>query len=247
MNISKKLTGWSVSASGDAGFPASNLLVESGVIWKYTGSSVTLTLTSNVATSVGAIAFIRTNFESDVSILVKVYPSLSASSPSYTHTFSPLTGTDEEAPTVGVWLPTLMDCRKVVITLDGGQGVFSAEYLHLGDILTLTPPEGESVRVGNVDLSTSSRLASGRQRVEVGAMYKTLSFSIQSLPDSERDAMWRLYTKVGKHTPVLISLTPQEDNTTSNLLTVFGRFSSSTDIAYKALGVYSTDLTVEES
>ena len=245
--------GGGVSGAAASGWPVSNLLKDNGARWRSTATTTTLTFTIPAMGNVGCVGLVRTNLSTTAIIKVDGYLSTNGSTVVGSVEQTPLYGwamSSGDIQSVALWLPKKA-YRKFVVTItdtDNPDGYIEAEMGFVSSYTTiLTPPDGDSIKVAIIDTSSNTRTESGRLRTDVGVLYKTLSFSLRNLSTSERNAFWSLFSAGGKRSAVFVNLVPSSDDVVlTQMYSIYGKLSSSAELAYQWVGVQAVDVTLEE-
>lgn len=103
------------------------------------------------------------------------------------------------------------------------------------------------LQVDIVDSSKHERSESGDLFTDRGIIYKSLTLSLQHMPATDRNEIWRILRGNGMSRPVFISVIPESsDSTEEYIFSIYGKLSKGSSIQYQFIGQAQTSLQVEE-
>lgn len=230
-DVASTLTASSTSGS----LAASNLLIDTKAqVHRSVGKSVTYSLTWASAKVVGAVALPATNLSSTATIRVRLYSDTAMATlladsgellacPSSQLGLFGWSGTPDAnsfsfggASKSAVWFnPQVSGVRACSVTLDDQDnqaGYIDCSRLVIGPYWEAdkNPQYGGSSNV--VDMSKSDRADSGDFLVSRGAMYETMSLTLDGLTEARRAELRKIIRSSGTFRNLFISLLPNEAN-----------------------------------
>lgn len=98
------------------------------------------------------------------------------------------------------------------------------------------------------DLSNNERLESGDLVTNRGIQFKSLSFDLKYMIDTDRDKLISIFRGPGTTLPLFVSVFPNDSNSgREGLYQIYGKLSQLDAITYSYLDVYSSKLSLEET
>lgn len=263
----------SISADSYLGnLPPSNLLTDvKGQVWRADNSATrTLTLTWNTSEIVGCVALPFCSLSSVATMRVKGYSNTAATTmlfdtgailacPSSLFTSSNDWGIlpfgvnaysyGGSAYGVVFFQHTAVKALKVEIS----DPTNSLGYIEAGCIVvgpywspTYNVQAGEA-QMDVVDNSKHERTESGDLMTSRGSIYKSLNLTLQRMPSTDRDAMWRVLRGNGMSSPVFVSVSPEStDKMDEQIFSIYGKLSKGSSLQYQFMNQYASSLTIEE-
>lgn len=103
------------------------------------------------------------------------------------------------------------------------------------------------VQVEVADSSRHERSDAGDLYTDRGIMSKSMNLSLQHMPPTDRDSIWRILRGNGMAKPVFISISPEgADTMEEQIYTIYGKLSKGSSLQYQFLGQFQTSLQVDE-
>lgn len=97
------------------------------------------------------------------------------------------------------------------------------------------------------DQSKHERSDAGDLFTDRGPTFKTLNLTVQHMPATDRDAIWRILRGNGMAKPVFVSLVPESTDTMDEqIFSLYGKLSKGSSIQYQFMGQYMSALQIEE-
>lgn len=260
-----------LTASSEAGsLVVTNLLTElKSEVWRSTSTTASITVTW---TSLKAISFVGLpfcNLTPTATVRVRLYSDTAgttlvldtgaiAACPAQM-----LNSMDVGLPTPGVnnfgygggnyadlWF-TQTNARRMVVDIvdtSNTSGYVECARLVCGAYWSPTiNPSYENVKLSMVEMSKHERSDAGDLFTDRGPMCKTLSVTLQFMPEADRDVFWRITRGNGMSRPIYISIAPDATNVLEEqMYQVYGKLSRQSELQYQFMSQFAGQLQIEE-
>lgn len=266
-NVAKQAA--TLAASSTAGsLVASNLLTDfKNEVWRATSTTATLTLTWVLSQTISCVALPFSNLQSTSKIKVDCYTETTDVEPAFTtgEVFGCPSTIDDiqfgqlplgvNATSFGggacavVWFAPKF-AKKIVVTIidtTNPLGFVEAGNLVVGNYWSpeINCPYG--VQVTPVDATKKERTDAGSNFSSRGPMHKTLSLDLQYMDRFDRNTLWSIMRKNGTHSPLLLSVCPEsEDTFGEQIYQVYGTLSKLNALSYSFYNQFDTKIEIEE-
>ena len=259
-----------LTSTGTSVLPITNLKTNSkNDVWRTgaTTTSVTLTATFTSPEAIGCVALPFSNLSATATMRVRLYSDMDCTVQLLdSGTIQCAQGSggrvqgltaQQSASAYGygggscaaVWVTPTSSVQGVKIDIVDNanlQGYLEAAKLVLGSYYSPDYSVEMGASVYMEDSTEHYRTDAGNLLSDVGYRYKKLSMTLSFMTASDRAGLWKLVKYVGKSTPVFVSLfSGNADKSLEQEYSVFGKFSSLSQIAAVNYLVYSSPLEIE--
>lgn len=268
-NIIRKVS--SVAASStSSGYPTTNLLSDlKSYVWRSANTSIqTITLTWEMSHAINCAVVAFTNLSLSGRVRVRVYTEQTDTAPvletGWKYLFDDVLenlewGVDplgenlftfEESSTGAVWFPSTVLAKKVEIQL--WDTTPKTSFIEVGCLAVgayWSPERGceYGCEMYLVDTSEQARSEAGDMRVDRGTTHRRLSVDVAYMTAEDKAKMWKALSRVGKHSPLYVSVIPEADvRSDEQLYQIYGRVVNDASIAFTFLDIFDTSLEIEE-
>lgn len=235
------------------------------LIWRSTGTSVTLTVNFGSSKVVRGVVLPFTNLTATATMSVGVLggsgyatggvlPCPYAQIDSWDSSYLPQ-GANSYAYGSGtyarVWLPTAQTCTGVTIGItdtNNSAGYIEASRLIVGDYWSPVHNTSFGLTSAPKSLSTSMRTESGDLITNRGIQYNSMSFDLTWLTPADRAVFTKILKANGINKPLLISLFPDatEDFDKEQTYQIYGKLTQVPGLTHPMYSMYSTTVEIEE-
>lgn len=234
-------------------------------VHRTTGTTAAYTMTWTNLESIGGVALPATNLTSSATIRVRLYsdtvgttqiadsgtisacPSNALGLHGWTGAINANAFPYGGASKVAVWFSTHYNARRCVIDVvdtTNPAGYIDCARVVVGPYWEAPVNAKYGVTSSPVDMSSTSRSESGDQFTRRGAMYETLSLSLQELPEASRSTLLKILRSVGSYRNIFVSLLPGAGAQVEQDYMIYGKRSSS-PISYDFFNTFSNQLEIE--
>jgi hypothetical protein len=149
---------------------------------------------------------------------------------------------------VMIYFTKVANCRAFTIDfVNTNQAYVEVSRVILGEYWSPEYNTEFGISVGLEDTSTEIRTDAGDLISEVSPVHKVLTFSLSFMSEKDRDALFSIARKKGRHSSVHVSLFPEDvDKNKEYLYQVYGRFTQNIAITHPMYTIYSTSLSIQE-
>jgi hypothetical protein len=258
-----------ISAATTSGtLAATNLLSEGkSIVHRSTTTTMTLTLTWTLGEAMSCVVLPWTNLTAGATIQVRGYTNSSDPIGSPLFDTGAVTAC-KLVPSAPRGLPagvnsfaygsgacaasyfTQATVRKLIIDLvDSGNaaGYIEAARLLCGAYWAPNQQPTVGAKIAMMDRTTQERSDAGDLRAHRGTRAKKMSFALDFLKATDRNALWELLRGNGMTAPLFASLlTGSSDGTEEGIYQIYGRMSQASELSYQFYGASATSLEIEE-
>jgi hypothetical protein len=237
-------------------------------IYRSTGTSATITALWTTGELVRCVALPFTNFTENATLRVRGYTNAGDASPAFDTTavdccpYSSAAAFGWDIVTPGVanfayggavyaalWFEGGTVKKLVIDIADAGNaaGYVEAGRLMAGDYYELSQNPNYGAQLGFADLSEHKRSDAGDLVTDNRTRSKTLSFSLEGMPEADRAAIMRLLRAGGLANPLYVSVFPDgSDYDLTQDYQIYGKLSQGSNVALQHFANYATSLTIDE-
>lgn len=260
-----------LTASSTAGsLVVTNLLndIKSNV-WRSTGTTATITVTWTTLKALSFVGLPFCNLSPTATVQVKLYSDTAGTaqvldtgavlaSPAQMTGYNDVGMVTPGVNSFGygggnyadVWFTQTNARRLEVVITDtsNSSGYIECSRLVCGAYWSPTyNPSYDSVKLSLNETSKHERSDAGDLYTDRGPMFKTLSFSLQYMPESDRDVFWRITRGNGMTRSVYVSITPDSTNALEEqMFQVYGKLSRQSEISYQYINQFAGQVQIEE-
>lgn len=145
---------------------------------------------------------------------------------------------------------TRTDIRSIKITIldsSNSTGYVEISRVLIGNCWSPTYNTSFGVTTQFVDTSTHSRTTAGNIVTDSGPVYKTLSFELQYMSETDKAFLLQLIKLNGKRAPLWVSLFPSDgDPGREAVYQIYGKIADNVTISHPLYTQYVSSLTLEE-
>lgn len=260
----------STSVNGVSVLPVGALKTNSkNEVWRTSAGTVSVTFTSTWTSpiKVSCVAFPFSNFSDSATMRVRLYSDMACTA-LLTDTTAVLCAQGAGQIVAGLTAaqsasaysyaggaaatvyPTLtagvQGMKLDVVDTSNLQGWLEAARLVVGEYWSPMYNAEYGASITLEDTTENYRTDAGNLLSDVGTRHKVLSMTLSFMQPQDRANLWKLVKAVGKSQPVFISLFPgHEDRSQEQEFTVYGKFSSMSQIAATNYLIFSAPLELE--
>jgi len=238
----------------------SNLyLTKKSAIWRSTANTATLTMDWPSAVSLSCIILPFTNLTPSSTLRVRMY----GASNNLLRDISNITGVTDTLATGGVssfsfgggsyavaWFTRTTTVRKLILDIvdtNNPTGAIEISSVLAGEYWSPTYNTGFGITVGYEDTSVQERTESGDLLTETNYIYKTLSFDLEYMNNTDRDIMLSIIRRIGKRGSVFVSIFPEDTEAGKEAIyQIYGKFKDLATITHPIFSMYATSVSIEE-
>lgn len=261
-----------LSASTTAGsLVVANLLTDyKSDVYRSTGTTTTITATWTNSETISVVVLPFCNLTTSATIRVKLYTNAADASPVYDS--GAVSANAGFSTNIWEWgntplgvnayafvgapyarcytTPTAAKKMEVILTDSSNpSGYIEAARLVCGNYYNPVNDAEMDVKVSFPDTSTNARSDASDLISDIGIKYKTLSFSLQNMTSSDRNALVNILKSSGVSRPIFVSLLSENSSDTEaeKLFQIYGKLSSSSALTMPYWNAYSTSIDIEEA
>lgn len=253
-----------------ASYPATNLLTDlKSYVWRSTSTAEqTLSFVLEKAHAINCVVLAFTNLSVAGKVKIKLYTQADDVAPVFDSGWRyPFTeylensewGVDplgenvfvnEGSSTGAIWLSQATLAKKMEVVIQDAAPLDN--FFEIGCVAAgayWSPERGceFGCQMVFIDNTEQGRSDAGDLRVDRGCTYRKLSVDVSNMTSVDKTRMWKTVSKVGKHSPLFVSVIPEADNPSDEqLYQVYGKLTTDASIVFKFLDMFDTNLEIEE-
>lgn len=249
------------ATSTASGTTTANLKLDAkSLLWRSTGTTVTLTVTLPTSSIVSCVIlpFCNLTKTATISIVASGMPSNSTLACPYTNpgdwasTLIP-SGTSKYSYGGGTYArvyftPVTVSSLQIIITDSANSsGYVEASRLIVGNYWSPTFNTSFGLSVIPKDMTTNERSEAGDLVSNRGITYNTMSFDLKYLNSADRVQLLSILKGNGKSKAIFISLFPEDDDEEKEgAHQIYGKLVELSGIQHTMFGIYSSTVDIEE-